>query len=241
MPPEMLAWLCEFCYIDLPCALVRRLARGPFPLRETRLLVLHYVNRNADTGFVGYSFLAPDESVTLALRGSESGPCAPSLVDWADNFAAPFAGSVQYQDIYRLVNRYPAGPLTITGHSKGGHNALYALAVARNPQARAVAFNGQGFRRDQLDRAQKARLRAQAINYVTRSDIVGALLYHPETREFCAARLDENAHALSAFLFQPDGYPVPAGRTCASRAIEAASRIALHGLRSLQSSATING
>ena len=181
MPPEMLAWLCEFCYIDLPCALVRRLARGPFPLseacdaflqtppceelsafaqqalralRETRLLVLHYVNRNADTGFVGYSFLAPDESVTLALRGSESGPCAPSLVDWADNFAAPFAGSVQYQDIYRLVNRYPAGPLTITGHSKGGHNALYALAVARNPQARAVAFNGQGFRRDQLDRAQ---------------------------------------------------------------------------------------
>ena len=34
MPPEMLAWLCEFCYIDLPCALVRRLARGPFPLRE---------------------------------------------------------------------------------------------------------------------------------------------------------------------------------------------------------------
>ena len=268
MPPEMLAWLCEFCYIDLPCALVRRLARGPFPLREacdaflqtppceelsafaqqalrtlreTRLLVLHYVNRNAGTGFVGYSFLAPDESVTLALRGSESGPCAPSLVDWADNFAAPFAGSVQYQDIYRLVNRYPAGPLTITGHSKGGHNALYALAVARNPQARAVAFNGQGFRRDQLDRAQKARLRAQAINYVTRSDIVGALLYHPETREFCAARLDENAHALSAFLFQPDGYPVPAGRTCASRAIEAASRIALHGLRSLQSSATING
>ena len=179
--------------------------------------------------------------MTLALRGSESGPCAPSLVDWADNFAAPFAGSVQYQDIYRLVNRYPAGPLTITGHSKGGHNALYALAVARNPQARAVAFNGQGFRRDQLDRAQKARLRAQAINYVTRSDIVGALLYHPETREFCAARLDENAHALSAFLFQPDGDPVPAGRTCASRAIEAASRIALHGLRSLQSSATING
>ena len=164
MPPEMLAWLCEFCYIDLPCALVRRLARGPFPLREacdaflqtppceelsafaqqalralreTRLLVLHYVNRNAGTGFVGYSFLAPDESVTLALRGSESGPCAPSLVDWADNFAAPFAGSVQYQDIYRLVNRYPAGPLTITGHSKGGHNALYALAVARNPQAHA--------------------------------------------------------------------------------------------------------
>lgn len=84
-------------------------------------------------------------------------------------------------------------------------------------------------------------LRAQAINYVTRSDIVGALLYHPETREFCAARLDENAHALSAFLFQPDGYPVPAGRMCASRAIETASRIALHGLRSLQSSATING
>ena len=79
MPPEMLAWLCEFCYIDLPCALVRRLARGPFPLREacdaflqtppceelsafaqqalhalreTHLLVLHYVNRNAATGFV---------------------------------------------------------------------------------------------------------------------------------------------------------------------------------------------
>ena len=227
MPPEMLAWLCEFCYIDLPCALVRRLARGPFPLREACDAFLQTPPCEELSAFA--------QQALRALRETRL------LVDWADNFAAPFAGSGQYQDIYRLVNRYPTGPLTITGHSKGGHNALYALAVARNPQARAVAFNGQGFRRDQLDRAQKARLRAQAINYVTRSDIVGALLYHPETREFCAARLDENAHALSAFLFQPDGYPVPAGRTCASRAIEAASRIALHGLRSLQSSATING
>ena len=29
MPPEMLAYLCEFSYIDLPRALVRRLGRGP--------------------------------------------------------------------------------------------------------------------------------------------------------------------------------------------------------------------
>lgn len=268
MPPEMLAYLCEFSYIDLPRALVRRLGRGPFPLREacaaaredppcgalsdfaqnaldalaqSRLMVLHYINRNASTGFAAYAFLAPEGSVTLALRGSESGPCAPSLVDWADNFAAPFGTSVQYQDIYRLVNRFPTGALTITGHSKGGHNALYALTVAKNPQARAIAFNGQGFRRDQLDRAQKARLHAAAVNYVTRDDIVGSLLYHPERREFCAARPEENAHALSAFLFQADGYPVPAERSCTSRAIEAASRIALYGLRSLQSSGTIGG
>ena len=211
-------------------------------LEKSPLRILAYENDNMDTGFVAYAFGEPGGGVIIAVRGSEGkGKCVPTNVDWRDNFCAPLNGSVQSAAATAFADRFSHGSLLITGHSKGGHNALYALAVAQNPQARAVAFNGQGFRRDQLDRAQKARLRAQAINYVTRSDIVGALLYHPETREFCAARLDENAHALSAFLFQPDGYPVPAGRTCASRAIEAASRIALHGLRSLQSSATING
>jgi len=261
----MLAQICAFCYMDLPPQWVARLAKGPVPLADVcqSLLaqppcgeltpfshsaltdlqrcshsLIGYINKNATTGFAACALWGED-TVILAMRGSESGECAASPVDWADNIAAPFIGSVQYQDIYRMVDRYLKGQLIITGHSKGGHNALYALAAAQNPEARAIVFNAQGFARTQLSRAQKARLKQHAVNYVTCSDIVGALIYHPETRMFCAARPDENPHALSSYLWNSDGEPIAAERTLGSRAIEFTSRVLISGLRNLQWNDTI--
>ena len=195
------------------------------------LKVICYINHNDSNGFVGFAFADEAGSVLCAFRGSESREhCAPSNVDWWDNVMAPFDGSIQYADIARFMTRYEQGDVLITGHSKGAHNALYALATSVNPKAHCVCFDGQGFLRGQLSPKQSAALRARAINYVQRNDIVGALLYHPERRIFVKATPEGNAHALTSMVFDEEGWPVPAHRTLRSMATEIASRSLATGI-----------
>ncbi len=60
--------------------------------------ILAYENDNRDTGFVAYAFGSGDREVIAAMRGSErAGECAPTNVDWRDNFwrAAGRIGAVR--------------------------------------------------------------------------------------------------------------------------------------------------
>lgn len=192
------------------------------------LTLVEFINRNSSTGLVCCLLRSPDGTHHLLFRGSETRGCGvPTGVDWLDNFLAPFAGSVQYPEIAALARRFPDAKVVFSGHSKGAHNALCALAALPSERARAVVFNGQGFSPTQLTRPQKTRLSRQAVNYVTRTDPVGALLYHPERRVFTKARPSVHPHALSAFLFDRKGRPLPALRSLRSYAIEFSSRAAL--------------
>ena len=199
-------------------------------LEEIRLLPLRItgcVNSNAGSGFVAYAFESIDGTHIAVMRGSErAGRCVPDNIDWKDNFCSPFYGSVQYEEAVRFADRSPDGALILTGHSKGAHNALYALSRAANPNAQAVVFNGPGFARTQLDRSAVSRLRNHGVNYVVDDDIVGALLYHPEQRRF-VRRADNvtNPHMPEAYLFDDSGDPVPGRRTARSVAVEFASRL----------------
>lgn len=236
-----LARLCAFSYIHLPRELAlklpmrlgalcrvlhdggqsaceeldegaRRLLLALADTLETAALTMtEYIDEGFGSGFAACGFAARGGQI-IAMRGSESrGPCA-GHIDWIDNFAAPFVGSRQYGDIEKMLAGYKDGPLLITGHSKGGHNALYALAVSPNALARAVAFNAQGFGRGQLSAMQKQRLSARGVNYVTRGDLVGKLLSHPEKRvAVCACPYlsggsgIEIAHRLGSLCFSPGG------------------------------------
>ena len=218
---------------SLPC--------GPLPpdslealsiLRSTpelaSLTLVESINRNASTGLVFYVLRDQSGCFHILFRGSETRGCGvPTGVDWLDNFLAPFAGSLQYPEITALARRFPDARVVFCGHSKGAHNALCALASLPNERARAVVFNGQGFSPSQLTRPQKTRLARQAVNYVTRTDPVGALLYHPEKRVFTQAHPSVHPHALSAFVFGKKGRPLPAFRSLRSYAIEFSSRIAV--------------
>lgn len=197
--------------------------------REMKLspaIIIDYINENSSDGFVAYVIRDGGETV-IAMRGSERiGPCVDSNVDWVDNVCEPFIGSVQLDSIRRIADEHPAGKLIFTGHSKGGHNALAALAVSINPEATASAFNGQGFAENALTPAQRERLARRGVNYVVADDVIGALLDHPERRVYVRQVPGTNAHLPEAFTFNADGNPVPARRTLRSRAAEAASRIA---------------
>ena len=195
-------------------------------LEKSPLRILAYENDNMDTGFVAYAFGEPGGGVIIAVRGSEGkGKCVPTNVDWRDNFCAPLNGSVQYAAATAFADRYAHGSLLITGHSKGGNVALYAQSTAQNPLARAAAFNGQGFARCELSGEQRRRLRTGAVNYVVAGDIVGALLYHPETRFYVKQNPGTNAHSPDAYAFDAEGWPIPARRAPLTYAVEALSRL----------------
>ena len=186
-----------------------------------QLEVIDFINRNSSTGFAAYVLRAPDQSIHCIFRGSEGRGCGvPTAIDWIDNFLAPFHGSVQYDDISALAARFSGKQVTFSGHSKGAHNALYALSVHGDERARAIVFNGQGFAPGQLNRSERAKLARSGINYVVRGDVVGVLLAHPERRVFVRREKGEHPHALSAFSFDERGEVRTALRPVWSLAVE---------------------
>lgn len=194
-------------------------------IQETKALntlrLVDFINRNDSTGLAAYIFRSEDDGIHMIFRGSESRGCGiPNGIDWLDNFLAPFQGSVQYAEIDSLARRYPEERVTFSGHSKGAHNALYALSCIANPRAQAVVFNGQGFAPGQMEKRKRRRLAGQGVNYVVRGDLVGVLLSHPERRIFVKKQGAEDPHALSSLSFDRRGQPVEAHRTLWSYAVE---------------------
>ncbi len=245
MTPWQLSLLCQLAYYDFPegndalgktaAVLAAELLAAPGELppygRQPMVDITQdpvvgpmvLIAREVDLtqpGFAAYAFQSPEEGKVVAMRPTESHTSLSGIMDWTDNFMAPLVGSTQYRSVERFVNRFPDGRLMLTGHSKGAHNAMYGLAVAENGGAACVCFDGQGFARCQLTEAQRLRLRERAVNYVTQSDPVGALLYHPEERVFVQQSC-EPAHALSCMVFDQSGYPVPARRPLWSYLVEA--------------------
>ncbi len=187
----------------------------------SQLMLLEFINRNSTTGFAAYVFRAQDRSIHCIFRGSEGRGCGvPTAIDWIDNFLAPFHGSVQYADIAALAARFLQDEVTFSGHSKGAHNALYALSAHGGERARAIVFNGQGFASGQLSRSEREQLAHRGINYVVRGDVVGVLLEHPERRVFVRREKGEPPHALSAFSFDERGEVKTALRPVWSLAVE---------------------
>ena len=212
----------------LPCRELNQAARDAARyMKNNSCLITGYINQNPNDGFVAYT-LACENEIIVAMRGSENAnECVPSNIDWTDNFCEPFSGSVQQLSIEKLISALPKDTLvTYTGHSKGGHNAMLALSLDANENRRAIAFNGQGFSAENLTAEQISRLSDRAVNYVTSSDIVGAILLHPERRIFVKPAPSVNPHMPDAYIFTPTGTPVRSLRTPASLAADIAARAA---------------
>lgn len=224
----------------LPCRSLNDPARDAARfMKNSPCLIIDYINQNTDDGFAAYVLDCGGE-IVVAMRGSESvGECVPSNIDWADNICEPFKGSIQRKSIEKLIESLPKDiPVTFTGHSKGGHNAMLALTISSGENFRAIAFNGQGFSDDQLTPDMKNRLSRKAVNYVVASDLVGALLFHPEKRIYVKQTPDTNAHMPEAFSFDESGDPIRDLRAPISLAAGAASRLAYAALgRSAKKSA----
>ena len=86
---------------------------------------------------------------------------------------------MQYGDVRRLLAGFPeAERIWLVGHSKGGHNAIYAASI--DARCRAVGFNAPGF--GIFLRWSQLRGLDRGVNYVLNGDVSGFLLFHLERR-----------------------------------------------------------
>ncbi|KOF57071.1 hypothetical protein AGR56_10995 [Clostridium sp. DMHC 10] len=153
-----------------------------------------YENNNTSgnfDGFVAYSFKDPEGNAHFVFRGSESDTPEGQRdgflgVDWTDNYTMGVEGkSRQFQDVKSFVeaNSIGSAKIYVTGHSKGGANALYACSQFDN--ATGIAFDAPGID-EAISEEARERLKESGItNFVASDDKVGALLFHSENRVFC--------------------------------------------------------
>ena len=143
--------------------------RADAPLLEMQVLKFF----SYPSGLAGCALDRGGEPV-LAFRGTDD------LRDALDNFLLlPFNLSVQYGDVRRLLAGFPeAERIWLVGHSKGGHNAIYAASV--DARCRAVGFNAPGF--GIFLRWSQLRGLDRGVNYVLNGDVSGFLLFHLERR-----------------------------------------------------------
>ncbi|MDL2206065.1 DUF2974 domain-containing protein [Eubacteriales bacterium OttesenSCG-928-N13] len=214
-----------------PCDTLRMLAESDDPAyaRVQQMRFLGGMERNDSSGFCAFALLDEGGSHICAFRGSESAN-VPTQVDWIDNFGAGITGvSVQYPDIAEFMAEFGSTSGSVTGHSKGGHNALYAAAT-QDQVVQCHAFDGQGFAQDALDDVQIARLRRpNIINHVAESDVVGALLYHYADQQFVqlntgVPRTIVESHRLENLAFDEKGALLPGHQSLVTIAIGWLSR-----------------
>jgi hypothetical protein len=178
---------------------------GPSDLKEafkeiqadpvlSNLTFTNYENNNVSgnwDGFVGYSFKDASGNAYFTFRGSESdtpeGQHDGFLgVDWTDNYTMGIEGkSLQFADVKSFVadNSVGSEKIYVTGHSKGGANALYASAAFNN--VTCIAFDAPGIDQAISSEERERMIESGAINFVASDDKVGALLFHSEDRIFC--------------------------------------------------------
>lgn len=136
------------------------------------LEIVEYIDERW-TGFAGL-VLRDADSLTIAFRGTDD------LTDAIDNAAfLSFNVSLQYDSVKKLLAKYGGERnIWLTGHSKGGHNAIYAASI--DERCKATAFNAPGFGIFLTD-AQHDGL-SRGVNYVINGDVTGFLLFHLERR-----------------------------------------------------------
>lgn len=162
--------------------------------------IINYDNKNDGDGFVGYAIKTPDDEIIIASRGSEM-PYGkedeipdsvignePTWEDWIDNFKISIQGETAQQasakEFLKVVGENGYKEIYITGHSKGGNNALYMVVTADSELLeyikKCVTFNAPGFNdefiKNNKESIEKLLSGGKVIEYQGKGDFVSALM-----------------------------------------------------------------
>lgn len=99
--------------------------------------------------------------------------------EWADNASGFNKSDTACQiDALNYINSLKYTDITVTGHSKGGNKAMY-VAITSEKVSRCVAFDGQGFSQEFLDKywAEINQRGNKITSYSLRSDFVHILMF----------------------------------------------------------------
>lgn len=136
-----------------------------------------------DTQFAGVTFLLDDGSLFVSFRGTDN-----TLVGWKEDFSMCFRREIPSQLLAKqylqdVLSGY-SGPVRVSGHSKGGNVAVYAVSQsAPELRSRVVALynqDGPGFAEDFLQDPGYRQILPIVHTFVPQSSIIGMILYHAE-------------------------------------------------------------
>ena len=144
-----------------------------------------YLNASPSIQFAAMTFLLPDQKIVIVFRGTDD-----TMEGWAEDLdmidsldGIPSAKeSLQY--LKEAAERFE-GDIILCGHSKGGHNAVFAALHADEPiQKRIVAVynnDGPGFSDGSyLNSDAYKELLRKYHHFVPQSSFFGMMLHHDD-------------------------------------------------------------
>lgn len=150
--------------------------------------IIRYLKSGKMKDLVLADTMTNSDGSTLALCFTEEGNSSDAIVafrgtsggdEWVDNVEGLNVADTQCQkDALDYIESLPYDSITVTGHSKGGNKAMY-VAITSDKVTRCVAYDGQGFSQEFIDKYW-AEIQANGgiiTAYSLSTDYVHALLF----------------------------------------------------------------
>lgn len=188
---------------SLTHALFRTCAKSPRFAGVRLGAVVEHVNRGEQTQFAAATFQLPDGrsrrnptrkgTLVISFRGTDD-----SFIGWKEDFNMSFQYPVPAQRAASAyldtVARLWAGPIILTGHSKGGNLAVYAAMNADAKVQRRIqhvySLDGPGFPQEIVTSPAYRAIQPKVTKIVPSSSIVGMIFETPEPCRVVASDSD---------------------------------------------------
>lgn len=139
--------------------------------------------KERDTQFAAVTFLLDDGSIFISFRGTDN-----TLVGWKEDFSMCFRREIPSQ---KLAKQYlqdvlmdHSGPVRVSGHSKGGNVAVYAVSqsvpVIRERILEVYNQDGPGFSEEFLEDPGYRQILPILHTQVPQGSVIGMILNRAE-------------------------------------------------------------
>lgn len=139
--------------------------------------------KEQDTQFAGVTFLLDDGSLFVTFRGTDN-----TLVGWKEDLSMSFRSVIPSQALAKQylqdVLMTHSGPVRVSGHSKGGNVAVYAVSqsapVIRDRVLEVYNQEGPGFSAEFLEDPGYRSILPKIRTYLPQGSMIGVVLYRAE-------------------------------------------------------------
>ena len=139
--------------------------------------------KEQDTQFAGVTFLLDDGSLFVTFRGTDN-----TLVGWKEDLSMSFRSVIPSQALAKQylqdVLMTHSGPVRVSGHSKGGNVAVYAVSqsapVIRDRVLEVYNQDGPGFSAEFLEDPGYRSILPKIRTYLPQGSMIGVVLYRAE-------------------------------------------------------------
>ncbi len=155
------------------------------PRYDTWYIVKARNENNGGSGFVGYAIDTGDIPIVVSRGTEHMFKLGSDQTDMVDNLQLSYDPDTDQQMatkafLDQVIDEKGYAQVDMTGHSKGGNNALYAAVMTEHPAqiGRCVVFNAPGFGTEFINKNQD-RINTQKekiIEIQNEHDIVSSLL-----------------------------------------------------------------